>query len=532
VALTWPWSCANQKHVWSKKEVKTLLLILISTHVYASVNRKCSDALIRAQYVLPQIEERFLSDEAPLLLKPAPVVFAKRTGPHTPVLTQLDSVWDLNQFKQGRAPVSLGKIADPSHFSEHNNIRVLDLPIKMAGSVDEYRIPSDLAQFRNVIQQIIDIEHAILKPEQIKKYYAYLTIDQKYVQPGTSQRRPRAHVDGFQGSSISQKKAINHSYTVSNLTPTVYYTHPFSFDHLIDGVHDYYHEMSVQADETQAVTTKPFHLYLMDAYSVHRAEVAKEGGYRTFLRISYDPEVFSRKGNTRNPLFHYEWELTERPKQNPFLPYRHTAEELMTWLSHELLSADAVVKFISADPMLNLLYEQRLDGWIGEHSREVLKLFEQERVHHDLSFLGERFGTRALPLLRSMLALHDAGKPLAIDANDRAAHTRFTLPILEEKLKSLGFTAQEISFARGLIDQDILGDFLQEKISLDMAEASLKLRAKDLKFSSAQMLKLFTLYYTVDAASYPMIREEHFVMTDAGLQIKSQKYEELKTRVE
>ncbi len=55
------------------------------------------------------------------------------------------------------------------------------------------------------------------------KAHAYITIDQGLIEPGSTQRKGGAHVDGFQGARINPKNEINYSYIVSNLTPTACY---------------------------------------------------------------------------------------------------------------------------------------------------------------------------------------------------------------------------------------------------------------------------------------------------------------------
>ena len=62
-----------------------------------------------------------------------------------------------------------------------------------------------------------------LVTEFAAKAYAYITIDQGLIEPGNTQRKGGAHVDGFQGARINPKNEINYSYIISNLTPTACY---------------------------------------------------------------------------------------------------------------------------------------------------------------------------------------------------------------------------------------------------------------------------------------------------------------------
>ena len=232
--------------------------------------------------------------------------------PQSQIAKDLDTIWDFAKFGEPRAPqriAALGKGA--AEFSIPNDIRILDMPIKMKGS-SEIRLPAELAQFRDVIQKIIDHEFAMLPTEVVDKYYAYLTIDQSVVEPGSFQRKPGAHVDGFQGARIVEKNEVNHSYIVTDGIPTVFYPQKFDFSKLDVARHDYFREMDRTADESQAMRISKNEIWLMDAYSVHRADIATERTHRTFLRLSFDVKEFDRLGNTINPHFEYNWEMKAR----------------------------------------------------------------------------------------------------------------------------------------------------------------------------------------------------------------------------
>lgn len=241
--------------------------------------------------------------------------------PQSQFAKDLDTTWSLQKFKFKRDPQFIAPIAMKDVFSRPNGLRILDLPIKMKGS-NEYRVPEELAQFAEVIQKVIDHEHAMMSEEKLEKYYAYVTIDQGWVDPGTTQRKPGCHVDGFQGSRIHDKTSINHSYVVSDSTPTVFYSQSFDFDHLSDETHDFFKEMDRLADDSFAIRPEPYQVALMDAYTVHRADVVSQAGYRTFLRISYDVKEFDRLGNTVNPHFDYEWNMVARDVHSTLTEYK------------------------------------------------------------------------------------------------------------------------------------------------------------------------------------------------------------------
>jgi hypothetical protein len=256
--------------------------------------------------------------EGPVVLTPHASDLALPARAESPVLQCLHSTWDLAQFMVPRRPVSLGTLsaAEVAVFAMPEAVRVLDLPIKMPDCA-EYRLPRALAQFAGALQRIIDVEHRV--NPQHAEYHAYLTIDQRWVAPGTLQREAPCHVDGFQGARWNPKCRTNHTYTVSDVLPTAYYVQAFDFTGLDERLHDYFWEMNAQvADTNEAHRWQPLpaEITLMDCYSVHRG-VENDGPkpiFRTWMRLSFEERrrVFDRLGNAHNPLFEYDWPMVDR----------------------------------------------------------------------------------------------------------------------------------------------------------------------------------------------------------------------------
>ena len=164
--------------------------------------------------------------------------------------------------------------------------RVLDMPIKFP-DIAEYRVPRALAQLAGVIQRIVDVEHSI-NPHHAD-YFAYLTVDQGWVEPTRLQREAPCHFDGFQGARWHPRCHTNHSYTVSDVLPTAYYVQPFDLRTLDERVHDFFWEMNAQVADTDEVfrwQPRAAELTVMDCYCVHRGVEASAGsiargfGYR------------------------------------------------------------------------------------------------------------------------------------------------------------------------------------------------------------------------------------------------------------
>lgn len=230
------------------------------------------------------------------------------------VVADLGSVWDLNKFKMPRRPLSVAHISAQSMalFSLPGMPRILDMPIKFPGT--EYRVPQEYAQLRPVLETIAH-HRAALNIAGENEFYAYLTVDQSWVEPGILQREAPCHVDGFQGARWDPKVRLNHTYTMGDAVPTTYYEQAFDFDALDEKVHNFFWEMNriVALTKSQhAITPANGELTLMDAYSVHRGSPAPERLYRTWIRLSFEVRKFDRLGNAHNPMFDYNWEMVPR----------------------------------------------------------------------------------------------------------------------------------------------------------------------------------------------------------------------------
>jgi hypothetical protein len=230
-----------------------------------------------------------------------------------PILTDLNSIWDLNKFMTPRVPVSLGFLseAEQAVFSQKGVPRTLDMPIKFPGS--NFRLPKTLEQFRSVIERVAHFEAAI--NDCFDEYYCYMTVDQGLVKPDTLQREAPCHVDGFQGARWNPKVRINHTYVISDAIPTTYYVQPFELSHLDEAKHNFFWEMNrIVAETKSAHAWQPQvnEINMIDAYTVHRGTEAQEETFRTLIRLSFEVRKFDRLGNAKNPLFQYNWEMLPR----------------------------------------------------------------------------------------------------------------------------------------------------------------------------------------------------------------------------
>ena len=96
--------------------------------------------------------------------------------------------WDLAEYERPHLPVLVGVLEDRASFGAQRGLRILDMAIRMPQR--GWAIPDDYERFREVIALAVSHERAI--NPAFDDYYAYLTVDQKIVGPGQSQRRTGA----------------------------------------------------------------------------------------------------------------------------------------------------------------------------------------------------------------------------------------------------------------------------------------------------------------------------------------------------
>lgn len=228
------------------------------------------------------------------------------------VIKTIHSKFDKELYSFPHTPILIDEVYDREKFSRKNALRVLDMPIKFAGS-NEYRVPKELQQFDELIAKIVSFEHTV--NPYVSDYYAYLTVDQSTVAENSFQRNPGCHVDGFQGARIKEKRPVNRSYIVYDATPTIFYPQSFKTDHLNEATDNFFFSFEEQSDETSAIHFLPYQILLMNAYTVHKSAISNHDTHRTFFRLSFDTMIFDRFGNTKNPMFDYNWQMITRDTQ-------------------------------------------------------------------------------------------------------------------------------------------------------------------------------------------------------------------------
>lgn len=144
-------------------------------------------------------------------------------------------------------------------------------------------------------------------------------------------------------------------------------------------------------------------------------------------------------------------------------------------------------------------YKHESGTWEGysieNHTLKVLSQFEKYFAKKDLpADINKQF-------FRLLLALHDIGKPQAIDVGDKKFQHYYTMPILKKVFELEGFTAKEIRLGKVLIGEDPIGIYLQNGKIEDSAQYIMQKSAES-GMTPEELLDLFLIMYKVDAGSY------------------------------
>jgi len=228
-------------------------------------------------------------------------------------------LWDASHFNEINLPEVVGKVHEDM-FSKFNNVRVLDMPVYMPDQ--GWRIPDNVMQFIEPIA--LASQHERRYGDFEKDHYVYITIDQKTVVKGKTGRRPGAHSDSYietQGQQIDlthesaeaiaeETGEVSHTYIIYDKNPTEFFSAPFPLnDTSCNGSLRTFDEI---ADSATPITYPCYTLLKLDPFVVHRCSLVTETANRTFVKVSISRKKYARKGNTVNPMFDYDWEMTAR----------------------------------------------------------------------------------------------------------------------------------------------------------------------------------------------------------------------------
>lgn len=218
----------------------------------------------------------------------------------SPVYSHLTEPFSFDHYTAPRVPVDLGPF-DIS-FVERTP-RVLRLTVKPVGSLTA-SIPDELKELTPFLTQILEYERMI--NSKFKDCEVHITTDYGMVKAQETQRFPGWHVDGLQGGKFKEKLMAEHSYVIATNNPTEFCLQPFFIKHYDEDITNFFKAFDQQARDVNIYRGLPNHLYLMDAYMVHRTPTILEDTHRGFVRITVANAPLPIEFNTLNPMLEQE----------------------------------------------------------------------------------------------------------------------------------------------------------------------------------------------------------------------------------
>jgi len=218
----------------------------------------------------------------------------------SPVYTHLTTPFSFDHYTSPRLPVDLGffDISAVEHLP-----RVLRLTVKPVGETNAY-IPEELKAIQPFLMQVLEYERMI--NEQFENCEVHITTDYGFVKAQETQRFPGWHVDGLQGGKFKEKLLAEHSYVIATNNPTEFCMQPFFIKHYDEDITNFFKAFDQQAKDVNIFKGISQHLYLMDAYMVHRTPTIHEDTHRGFIRITVANAPLPIEFNTLNPMLEQE----------------------------------------------------------------------------------------------------------------------------------------------------------------------------------------------------------------------------------
>ncbi len=154
-----------------------------------------------------------------------------------------------------------------------------------------------------------------------------------------------------------------------------------------------------------------------------------------------------------------------------------------------------LINFLKYSLSLKDTYEQKIRHYtLEKHTLLVMNEFEKYFFQIDLPIKRATF--------RLLLALHDIGKPQAMKQGNIKHQHQYTPVIIQELNHKLPIEAAENNIIINLVNNDILGLYMQNKITCDKAKNEIINLVSKTNLSIVAFFKLMTLYYQCDVGSY------------------------------
>lgn len=195
-----------------------------------------------------------------------------------------------------------------------------------------------------------------------------------------------------------------------------------------------------------------------------------------------------------------------------------------------------IIQILSEDSIFHDYFQADAGVFEGytiiQHTLMVLDLFEDQYGSFLRAFkIRVPKEIRLLPLLKFTLALHDIGKPLAIEKGSKRRQHEFTLPLLAQQLEKFNFSKAESKLSLALVGHDILGKVAKDELSVEEGLTQLERFSQEAEVAFETFCALQTLCYVVDAAAYPSLMKSVFKKENGLLVADRSNYRKLLSRM-
>jgi hypothetical protein len=164
-------------------------------------------------------------------------------------------------------------------------------------------------------------------------------------------------------------------------------------------------------------------------------------------------------------------------------------------LHKTLFQPTELIKYLKCNLSLRDAYEQKIRHYtLEKHTLLVMNEFEKYFFNVDLPIRRAVF--------RLLLALHDIGKPQAMKQGGIKYQHQYTPAIIQKFIHKLPIEAPENHIIINLVNNDILGLYMQNKITCEKAKNEIVNLVAQTNLSIIAFFKLMTLYYQCDVGSY------------------------------
>lgn len=146
-------------------------------------------------------------------------------------------------------------------------------------------------------------------------------------------------------------------------------------------------------------------------------------------------------------------------------------------------------------PDFEVLFDTQVRHYtIKSHTLNVLNQFEK--------YFSGGFDEIDKEIIRLFLIIHDIGKPIAHKQGSRDNQNKETIKLISDNKQLLGISNDNLLLFQALLDNDSLGLYIQNKMSLDDAWLNITEQSYKSGVNTRLFFYLLSVYYQCDVASY------------------------------